>query len=80
MLKGKSEFSRYGDVQAYVFWNDILNTFQDATGELQEISALPINLKADGNIHRINDFVPNSLSLDEWHGMKGILRYFNISI
>lgn len=80
VLKGKSEFSRYGDVQAYVFWNDILNTFQDATGELQEISALPINLKADGNIHRINDFVPNSLSLDEWHGMKGILRYFNISI
>lgn len=80
ILKGKSAFSRYGNVQAYVFWNDILNTFQDATEEFQEISALPVSLKADGNIHRINDFEPNGLSLDEWHGMKGILRYFDISI
>ena len=80
VLKGKSEFSRYGNVHAYVFWNDILNKFQDATEELQEISSLPINLKADGNIHRVNDFEPESISLDEWHGIKGILRYFNISI
>lgn len=79
VLKGKSEFSRYGDVHAYIFWNDILNKFQDASEELQEITALPLNLKADGNIHRINDFEPESLSLGEWHGIKGILRYFNIS-
>lgn len=80
VLKGESTFSRYGNVHAYVFWNDILNKFQDATEWLQEISALPISLKADGEIHRINDFEPESFSLDEWHGMKGILRYFNISI
>lgn len=80
ILKGQSEFSRYGNVHSYVFWNDILNIFQDATEELQEITSLPVSLKADGNIHRINDFEPNRLSLDEWHGMKGILRYFNILI
>ncbi len=78
ILKGKSEFSRYGNVHAYVFWNDILNKLQDATEEWQEISVLPVNLKADGIIHRINDFEPDGLSLDEWHGIKGILRYFNI--
>lgn len=80
VLKGKSEFSRYGNVHAYIFWNDILNKFQDATEELQEISSLPVNLKADGEIHRINDFEPESFSLNEWHGIKGILRYFNILI
>lgn len=80
VLKGKSEFSRYGDVHAYIFWNDILNKFQDATEELQEISSLPVNLKADGEIHRINDFEPESFSLNEWHGIKGVLRYFNIFI
>lgn len=78
ILKGKSEFSRYGNVHAYVFWNDILNKLQDATEEWQEISVLPVNLKADGIIHRINDFEPDGLSLDEWHGIKGILSYFNI--
>jgi len=35
---------------------------------------------ADGIIHRINDFEPESLSIGEWHGIKGILRYFNISL
>lgn len=80
ILKGKSEFSRYGNVHAYVFWNDILNKLQDATEEWQEISVLPVNLKADGIIHRINDFEPDGLSLDEWHGIKGILRYFNVSV
>ena len=80
VLKGKSEFSRYGDVHAYVFWNDILNNIQDATEELQELTALPLNLKADGNIHRINDFEPQGISIGEWHGIKGILRYFNILI
>lgn len=80
ILKGKSEFSRYGNIDAYVFWNDILNKLQDATEEWQEISVLPVNLKADGIIHRINDFEPVGLSLDEWHGIKGILRYFNVSV
>lgn len=76
--KGKSEFSRYGDVHSYIFWNDLLNKFQDLTDYLEDITALPISLKADGKIHRIDDFEPDGFSLDEWHGMKGILRYFNI--
>ena len=76
--KGKSQFTRYVEIHAYIFWNDVLNKLQDATEQFEEFTMLPTSLKADGVVHYINDYEPLDLTPGEWHGMKGILRYFGI--
>lgn len=76
--KGKSEFTRYNDIHAYIFWNDILDKVQALTPLVEEWTFLPANLTADGCIHYINDYEPKELSLAYYHGMQGILDYFNI--
>ena len=76
--KGKSEFTRYQDLHAYIFWNDILNSFQDTTQELEDSFEIPISIKANGTIHYINDYEPKGFSFAYYHGMQGILDYFNI--
>lgn len=76
--KGKSEFTRYQDLHAYIFWNDILNSFQDTTQELEDTFEIPISIKANGTIHYINDYEPKGFSFAYYHGMQGILDYFNI--
>lgn len=38
-----------------------------------------LGLCAGGYVHYINEANPESISLDEFHGMGGILRYFGIN-
>ena len=76
--KGKSQFSRYKDIHAYIFWNDLLNNLQNVTPILQGVTLLPVDLTADGCIHYINDYKPKEESLAYYHGMQGILEYFGI--
>lgn len=76
--KGKSEFTRYNDIHAYIFWNDILNKLQDLSPLVEEWTLLPANLTADGCIHYISDYEPKEPSLAYYHGMEGILDYFNV--
>lgn len=77
--KGKSEFTRYNDINAYIFWNDLLNALQDLTPLVKEWTSLPVNLIADGCIHYINDYEPKEISLAYYHGMQGVLDYFGIN-
>ena len=76
--KGKSQFSRYKDIHAYIFWNDLLNNLQNVTPILQGVTLLPVDLTADGCIHYISDYKPKKESLAYYHGMQGILDYFGV--
>lgn len=78
IMQGESEFSRYQDIDAYIFRGDYLNWLQDKLAKVQKYTKLPTNLKADGVLHYVNDYIPLDYSVDERHGMKGILRYFGV--
>lgn len=58
------------DVHTFVFSADVLNLIQESL----------LDMYADGTIHYISDYIPTEMTFGEWHGMKGILRYFGVKI
>ena len=64
------DLKEIADVHTYVFAADVLNLLQESL----------LDMYADGTIHYISDYVPSELSIGEWHGMDGILRYFDVNI
>lgn len=72
--KGGTKVSSVSTIDSYVFANDILNIAQEIATQMIPV----LGLCADGHVHYINDANPQSISLDEFHGMSGILRYFGI--
>lgn len=60
-------------IHSYVFRGDVLNVLQDIC---EGIGFLDIY--ADGVRYDVIDYSPRDHSIDEIHGMKGILRYFGV--
>lgn len=77
--QGITEFSRYQNIDAYISTGDYLDKVQTLFSLALMALRIPINLKADGNLHYIKDYEPLDNSTSERHGMKGILRYFGVS-
>lgn len=59
-------------INSYVFWNDVLNMAQ----ELLSFECPVLNPYI--NRYLITDYLPENINIGDFHGMKGILRYFNV--
>lgn len=67
-----SSLLEISNIQSYVFWNDVLNIGQEITN-----FACPI-LNKYVHTFLICDYLPDKMNIGDWHGMKGVLRYFGI--
>lgn len=70
-LINRTSKSNKAKIDAYCYITDTLNIVQELTAMIPFLG-----LKADGKIHLIYDKFPKEMSIDEFHGMKGFLSYF----
>lgn len=69
---------RQAEIDAYVFWNDLVNIGQEAAS--YALNPLGVGLPGRYETHIVTDYFPEDISIGEWHGMEGILRYFGIKV
>lgn len=70
--------SQHAETDAYVFWNDVVNMGQKAVTAI--LNYLHVDMPGRYDTHIVTDYFPEDISIGEWHGMEGILRYFGVRV